>query len=90
MLEEMSLTLGTLAASFGIISCIGLFLQTLKIIRRKSSANISLESYLLFFFAGLLWLLYGISVSNPYLIIPNIVALIGIISVVIVYFIYKK
>jgi uncharacterized protein with PQ loop repeat len=90
MLEEFALILGTAASTIGTLACIGYFTQAIKIFKRKSSADISLVTYLTFFITGFTWLLYGISSNNLYLIIPNIFALIGVVSVLAAYHIHKK
>jgi len=89
MIENLS-TLEILVTIFGIIMPLGYLPQTFKMIRRKSSADVSVKTYLIFTIGTVVWLFYGISLNNLPLIISNIVALIGVISVIITYFKYKK
>ena len=90
MLENLSSILEILATIFGTIMSLGYFPQTIKMIRRKSSADVSVTTYLIFAPGVFIWLLYGVSLNNFPLIISNIIALIGAVSVVITYFVYKK
>ena len=90
MLENLSEILSILAAVFGIISSLGYFSQVYKIIKRKSSADVSLATYIIFSITVFIWFLYGISLNNFALIITNIITLIGAFSVIVTYFKYKK
>jgi len=81
--------LAILATIFGMTMSIGYFTQTAKIIKRKSSNDISLITYLIFGTGVTVWLLYGLSIKDFPIIISNIVALIGALSVIISYFFYK-
>jgi MtN3 and saliva related transmembrane protein len=90
MLENLSELLAILATVFGTLMSLGYFPQTLKIIKRKSSADVSVTTYLIFTPGILIWLLYGISLNNLALILSNVVALIGAFSIIITYFYYRK
>ncbi|NIO44922.1 MAG: hypothetical protein GTN36_05220 [Candidatus Aenigmarchaeota archaeon] len=90
MLENLSDIIGILATVIGIITSVGFYLQTFRIIRRKSSADVSVKAFSLFSIGIFTWFVYGISLNNLPLIISNIVALIGTLSVIITYFKYKK
>ncbi len=81
--------LGILATIFGMAMSIGYFTQTAKIIKQKSSNDVSLITYLIFGIGVTVWLLYGLSIKDFPIIISNIVALIGALSVIISYFFYK-
>lgn len=65
------------------------FPQAYKIFKRKSAKDISLLTYTFFGFGIIIWLIYGISISNYPIIISNVVALLGAISVIFAYFINK-
>jgi len=90
MLESLSDIIGILATVIGILTSLGFYLQTFKIIRRKSSADVSVKAYFLFSIGIFFWFIYGISLNNLPLILSNIIALIGTVSVIITYFKYKK
>jgi MtN3 and saliva related transmembrane protein len=90
MLENLSELLAILATVFGTLMSLGYFPQTFKIIKRKSSADVSVTTYLIFTPGILIWLLYGISLNNLALILSNVVALIGAFSIIITYFYYRK
>jgi MtN3 and saliva related transmembrane protein len=78
-----------LTVIFGIVMCFGYFSQTYKIFKRKSAKDISLWTYILFASGITVWLIYGITLRNVPLIVTNAVGLVGAISVVTVYFLFK-
>jgi len=81
---------GILTTIFGIIMSFGYFTQIFKMIKRKSSADVSVTTYIIFSIGLSFWLIYGISLNDLPLIISNTIALIGAVSVVITFFKYKK
>jgi len=89
MLEAYINILAVLATIAGLVISLSLFPQAYKIYRRKSSADISLTSYLMLFFSLIPWLLYGISIHNLPLIITNSVSLLGAGLVLATYFQYR-
>ncbi len=68
----------------------GYFAQTIKIIKHQSAQDVSLITYLIFGFGIVVWLLYGISIKDTPIILSNIAALLGALSVMGAYFVYKK
>ncbi len=82
--------LPVLTTIFGIGMTFGYFTQTVKIIRNKSAKDVSLLTYFIFGTGIIVWLIYGFSIWNLPLILSNIVALIGALSVIISYLIYRK
>ncbi|MFC1697845.1 SemiSWEET family sugar transporter [Nanoarchaeota archaeon] len=82
--------LSVLTTIAGVGMTFGYFTQTYKILRRKSSNDVSLATYLIFGTGITIWLIYGISLNNWPIIISNIVAIIGALTVIISYLIYKK
>lgn len=90
VLEAYSLTLALLATIFGTAMSFAYFPQIHKMYKRKSSADISLTMYLVFFPGLVIWLLYGLSISNIPLIVANVVGVIGAAGIIIAYFKYKK
>ena len=90
MLEAYVEILAILATLFGTVMSVANFPQTYRIIKRKSSSDVSILTYMMLTPGTLLWVLYGISLGNLPIIIVNSIGSIGIISVIIVYMIYKK
>jgi len=64
--------------------------QTIKIIKLKQAADVSLWTYVTILTVGVLWLFYGIQLQSLPMIIGNAIKLFASLSVVIVYFIYKN
>ena len=81
--------LAILATVFGTLMSFGYFTQTAKIIKHKSAKDVSLITYLIFGVGVTVWLIYGLSIIDFPIIISNVVALIGALSVIIAYFSYK-
>ena len=70
----MTDALGVLAASWGVMMAISPALQVRRILERRSSADVSI-GYLAVLEVGFtLWILYGIALRNPAIIVPNSVA----------------
>jgi len=90
MLEEFSGILAVLATIFGSLMAFGYIPQIIKMIRRKSSADVSVTTYFIFAPGILSWLFYGISLNNMAIIISNSIGLVALVILVITYFKYKK
>jgi MtN3 and saliva related transmembrane protein len=90
MLENFTDLLAIVSTVFGIIMSSANFPQTFKMSKRKSSADISLATYLMLLPGTIAWMLYGLSINNLPIILTNIVGTIGVISVIAAYFVYKK
>jgi len=78
-----------LTTVLGVGMSLGYLTQTIKIFRTKSAKDVSLITYLIFGIGISTWLIYGLSIKNYPIILTNIVALIGAISVIVSYFQYK-
>lgn len=65
-------------------------LQTIKIIKLKQAADVSLWTYVVILTIGIMWLFYGIKIDSLPLIIGNAIKLFASLTVVIVYLIYRK
>jgi len=76
--------LGVIAAAWGVLMASSPLLQMRRIIRRRSSLDVSL-SYLAVLEIGFtLWIAYGIALGNLALVIPNSVALVvGLATIVV-------
>lgn len=64
--------------------------QSIKILRLKEVKDVSVLTYTLIFIIGTLWLFYGFQINSLPLIIGNAIKLVASLSVIVVYFIYKK
>jgi MtN3 and saliva related transmembrane protein len=80
----MTDALAVLAAGWGVLMALSPILQIRRILERRSSADVSI-SYLLVLQVGfLLWMSYGIALSNLAIITPNTVAfLIGLLTLLV-------
>jgi MtN3 and saliva related transmembrane protein len=64
------------AASWGVIMALSPLLQIRRMIRRRSSADVSIGYFIVLIVGFGLWIAYGTSISNAALVIPNAVALV--------------
>tara|TARA_Y100000310_G_scaffold313669_1_gene362301 strand:+ start:657 stop:914 length:258 start_codon:yes stop_codon:yes gene_type:complete len=69
--------LAILATFFGVVGAIGFYLQAFKVFKRKSSADVSIPSFIIFSLGMFFWLLYGIELRDSPLLIANTVGLVG-------------
>lgn len=83
-------TLAILTTIFGAAMSFGYFTQSYKIIKTKSVKGVSFATYLFFTFGITMWLIYGLSIRDFPIIISNLIFLIGAISVISVYLIYRR
>lgn len=79
-----------LASIMGILMSLGYYPQAYKIIKNKSSKNISLISYTLFSLGTLTWFIYGLSINSLPIIISFSLGVIGSWLVLILSIIYRK
>jgi len=90
MLENFAELLAFMATFYGVIMAFANFPQTMKIVKKKSCSDVSIVTYFILFPGVLIWILYGISINNFPIISTNLLSLSSIVSVIIVYYIYKK
>ncbi len=77
--------LAVAASSWGVLMGIAPLLQILRMLRERSSRDVSLGYFMILLAGFLLWISYGIAASNLVLVIPNTVALlVGILLVMVV------
>lgn len=74
--------LATLTGIMGTAMGASVFLQALKIMKRKSSADVSLPTYFVFLIGGILWLLYGMDIGSSPLIVANSVGVLSSLAVI--------
>ena len=72
MLETV---LGATAASWAILMAISPSLQIRKILRHRSSREVSITYFWVLLVGFALWIAYGVVIENWFLIVPNAVAL---------------
>jgi MtN3 and saliva related transmembrane protein len=66
--------LGVAAAFWGILMAISPALQIRKMLHHRSSREVSVGYFWVLLVGFVLWIAYGISIENWYLIVPNSVA----------------
>lgn len=71
MLETV---LGVTAAFWGVLMAISPALQIRKMLQHRSSREVSVAYFWVLLVGFVLWVAYGISIENWYLIVPNAVA----------------
>jgi MtN3 and saliva related transmembrane protein len=70
----MSDVLAVMAASWGVVMALAPLLQIRRMLERRSSADVS-TAYLAVLEVGfVLWIVYGLSIGNPAIVVPNVVA----------------
>ena len=67
--------LGAAAASWAILMAISPGLQIRKILRHRSSRDVSITYFWVLLIGFVLWIAYGVVIDNWFLIVPNAVAL---------------
>jgi MtN3 and saliva related transmembrane protein len=77
-------------AIYGMIMNSSFVPQIYRIIKRKSSEDISLTTYLIMTPGFAVWFIYGIFINNLPLIFANIIGLLNGISMTIVTLVYRK
>ena len=76
--------LAVAASSWGVLMGIAPLLQIRRMLREHSSRDVSLGYFMILLAGFLLWISYGIAASNLALVIPNSVALlVGILLVMV-------
>lgn len=63
------------AATWGVVMGFAPVLQIRRMMREQSSKDVSMAYFAVLMFGFLLWFAYGLSVANPVLIVPNVVAI---------------
>jgi len=85
----MNNTIAVLATIAGVLMSLANYPQAIKIIKRKSSKDISVTSLLIILFGTIIWFVYGISIGNMPVILTYGIGLFGSFFVVSSYFIYR-
>jgi MtN3 and saliva related transmembrane protein len=70
----METVLGVLAGSWAVVMAVSPILQIRRIVRMRSSKEVSIPYFGILVLGFLLWLAYGVAIANLALIIPNAVA----------------
>ena len=66
--------LGVTAAAWGILMAISPALQIRKMLQHRSSREVSVGYFWVLLVGFFLWIAYGLSIENWYLVVPNAVA----------------
>jgi uncharacterized protein with PQ loop repeat len=67
--------LGAAAATWGVVMGLSPLLQIRRIVRTRSSRDVSVGYFAVLLFGFLLWLGYGLAAADPVIIVPNCVAI---------------
>ncbi len=79
--------IGIIAA---LLTTFGFVPQIIKIYKTKSAKDVSIMTLFQFSTGTFLWTLYGIYISDPIIIVANIITFITVIITVILYYRYNK
>jgi len=82
--------LSFLATIFGSLMALSNLPQAYKIFKRKSARDISIITGFILFIGAIIWVLYGIEIKNPPIIIANSIGVFGITLVIIGWFLYGR
>ena len=66
------------------------FPQAWKIFRRKSAGDIAPITYWILIPGGIIWILYGIEISNTPIVLSNAIGLVTAASILLGWFLYGK
>ena len=78
-----------LALISGLLMAISYFPQAWKQLKNKSAYNIAITAFVAQLLARIIWALYGFQLHEFPIIISNAVGVIGLLAIVILYFIYR-
>jgi MtN3 and saliva related transmembrane protein len=67
--------LAATASAWGVLMGLSPVLQIRRMLRERSSREISLGYFSILLAGFLLWIFYGIAAGNPWLVVPNSIAL---------------
>lgn len=81
--------LSVVATAFGTIMALGNIPQGLKILKRKSSKDVSLITFSLVELGSIAWFLYGLEIMNTPIMIANGIGILSVAFVIIMWFKYK-
>lgn len=70
----METVLATSAAGWGILMAVSPGLQIRKMLRHRSSREVSIAYFWVLQIGFLLWIAYGLTIENWFLVVPNTVA----------------
>lgn len=80
----------TFVTIMGTVMSLGYFPQAYKIFKSKSSANISIPTFIIFSIGTLTWLIYGFLINDITIILGFIIGVVGSWSVLLLLFLYKN
>jgi uncharacterized protein with PQ loop repeat len=74
--------LGVSTAAWGLVMALSPLLQVRRMVRRRSSEDVSVGFFAVLLPGFVLWLAYGVARDDPVLIVPNVVALVVGVSTI--------
>jgi MtN3 and saliva related transmembrane protein len=81
---SLETVLAVAASSFGVVMGAGPLLQIRRMLRERSSRDVSIGYFGIIAFGSLLWASYGVSLGNIALVIPNLVGCVVTIVTILV------
>lgn len=82
--------LGFITMCLGVFASLSFFFQTMKIMHLHESKDVALPTYIVLFVTAVFWLAHGLNINDTPLIASYTVGTLSTLSVIIVYFIYRK
>ncbi len=87
--RPMETALATSAAAWGILMAISPALQIRKMVRHRSSREVSIAYFWVLLVGFALWVAYGLTIDNYYLLVPNTVAFTVCVTTIVVALRYR-
>ena len=81
--------LAAIAATWGVAMALSPLLQIRTMRTHRSSKGVSVASLAVLLVGFVLWLSYGVALSNPAIIVPNIVAAVTCVATIVVSLHYR-
>ncbi|KKT57694.1 MAG: MtN3/saliva family [Candidatus Giovannonibacteria bacterium GW2011_GWC2_44_9] len=66
------------------------FPQAWKQLKNKSAHNIAIATFTILLIGKIIWFFYGIQINDFPVIVSNLVSVIGLLAIVVLYFIYRE
>jgi MtN3 and saliva related transmembrane protein len=82
--------LAAAAATYGVVMGLAPVLQIRRMIRKRSSRDVSTGFFGVLIVGFVLWIAYGLAIENLALVVPNTVALIVAVATIMVARIYRR
>ena len=86
----LDVVLETLATITGVVGSFATIPQIYRIFKRKSAKDISIWTYLYWFAASVIWILYGLNIQSFPIWITNLIGSLAMIGVIVGWFLYGR